>query len=123
MSNILLIEDETAVREMLVDELQDQGHTVIEAVNGEDGLVKLLANKDIINIILCDRAMAVMSGYQLLELLRADHKEFDNVPFVFITALTDPRDREAVEHLQPAAYIDKPIDFGVLEDQIKKLAK
>ncbi len=119
----MLIEDETAVREMLIDELQEQGHTVIEAVNGEDGLNQLLANKDRVDIILCDRAMAVMSGYKLLELLRAEHKEFDNIPFVFITALTDPRDREAVEHLGPAAYIDKPIDFGILEDQIKTLTK
>ncbi len=120
MVKILLVEDETGVREMLIDELKDQGHEVIEAVNGEDGLNKLLAS-DGVDIILCDRAMAVMSGYKLLEILRDEHKQFDKIPFVFITALTDPRDRESVDHLNPAAYIDKPVDFSILEEQIKKL--
>ena len=121
MSKILLVEDEFAVREMLVDELTTQGYEVIEAVNGEDGLKKLLEEKP--DLVLCDRAMAVMSGYQMLEIVRKEHSELDDLPFIFITALTDPRDKAAVEHLKPSAYIDKPIDFKSLAEKVKLFLK
>jgi len=117
MTKILLIEDEIAVREMLVDELSVNGYEVIEAVNGDDGLKKIIANTP--DLIICDRAMAVCSGYQLLENLRKDHPEYNTIPFVFMTALTDPRDKEAVEHLKPTGYLEKPIDFAVLNKTIK----
>lgn len=121
MVKILLIEDEAPLREMLLDELTDQGHSVIEAVNGEEGLKKFLENEP--DLVLCDRAMPGMSGYEVLERIRGAHPQYEDVPFVFLTALTDPRDRAAVEHLKPAAYIEKPLDFAILSEKIKTLIK
>ena len=119
MARILLIEDEAPVREMLCDELSVQGHNVIEAKNGEEGLQKFLEAKP--DIVLCDRAMSGMSGYDVLHNLRTVHPQYNNVPFVFLTALTDPRDKAAVDHLNPSAYIDKPVDFGMLTEKIGQL--
>ena len=116
---ILLIEDEPAVREMLQDELSNQGHNVVEAVNGEEGLKKFLEIEP--DLVLCDRAMPGMSGYDVLDRLRKGHPKYDKVPFVFLAALTDPRDKSAVEHLHPAAYIEKPVDFSMLAEKIKGL--
>ena len=65
MAKILLIEDEAPVREMLLDELTVQGHKVIEAANGEEGLQKFLENEP--DLVLCDRAMPGMSGFDVLE--------------------------------------------------------
>ncbi len=118
---ILLIEDEAAVREILTDELSVQGHTVIEAVNGEDGLKKFLEVEP--DLVLCDRAMPGMSGYDVLDNIRRMHPQFANIPFVFLTALTDPRDKMGVEHLYPAAYIEKPVDFNMLSEKIKVLVR
>lgn len=119
MTKILLIEDEAPVREMLLDELTVQGYDVIEAANGEEGLQKFLENEP--DIVLCDRAMSGMSGYDVLARIRGAHPQYDEVPFVFLTALTDPRDKAAVDHLRPAAYIEKPVDFNNLTEQIKNL--
>ena len=119
MAKIVLVEDETAVREMLVDELTVEGHEVIEAINGEDGLKAILTNKP--DLVIADRAMAVMSGYRLLEVIREKHSELSDMPFVFMTALTDPRDKDAVEHLDPNAYIEKPVDFAKLHDLVSEL--
>jgi len=119
MAKILLIEDEAPVREMLIDELTVQGHSVIEASNGEEGLKKFLESEP--DLVLCDRAMSGMSGYDVLARIRGAHPQFDDVPFVFLTALTDPRDKAAVDHLKPAAYIEKPVDFNMLSDKIKSL--
>lgn len=119
MAKILLIEDETAVREMLMDELSTQGHQVFEAPNGEEGIKKFLEIEP--DLVLCDRAMPGMSGYDVLECLRESHPQYDKVPFVFLTALTDPRDRASVDHLRPSAYIEKPVDFNMLSRKIEAL--
>jgi DNA-binding response OmpR family regulator len=121
MAKILLIEDEAPVREMLFDELTVQGHKVVEAANGEEGLQKFLELEP--DLVLCDRAMPGMSGYDVLERIRGAHPQFEEVPFIFLTALTDPRDKAAVDHLRPSAYIEKPVDFGMLTDQINHLLK
>jgi DNA-binding response OmpR family regulator len=119
MTKILLIEDEASVREMLMDELTEQGHDVIEAQNGEEGLRKFLESEP--DIVLCDRAMPGMSGFDVLERIRGAHPQFNDVPFVFLTALADPRDRAAVDHLKPAAYLTKPVDFNALTEKIRVL--
>jgi len=121
MAKILLIEDEAPVREMLLDELTVQGHKVVEAANGEEGLKKFLEIEP--DLVLCDRAMPGMSGYEVLERVRGAHPQFEEIPFIFLTALTDPRDKAAVDHLRPAAYIEKPVDFGMLAEQINLLLK
>ncbi len=121
MAKILLIEDEAPVREMLMDELTVQGHKVFEAYNGEDGLKKFLEMEP--DLVLCDRAMPGMSGYDVLERIRGAHPQYEDIPFIFITALTDPRDRAAVEHLRPAAYIEKPVDFNLLTEKIAQLIR
>ncbi len=121
MAKILLIEDETAVLEMLVDELTVQGHDVTDAPNGIEGLKRFLEAAP--DIVLCDRDMPGMSGYELLKRIRTEHPEHDNIPFVYLTALTDPRDKASVEHLKPSAYIEKPIDFTVLSQKIDDLLR
>ena len=119
MAKILLIEDEGEIRELLMDELAAQGHHVIEASNAPDGLEYFLEEAP--DLVLCDRAMSGMSGYELLERIRNDYPQHDHVPFVYLTALTDPRDRGAVDHLRPSAYIGKPIDFIKLKEKINEL--
>ncbi len=121
MARILLIEDEPQVREMLLDELSERGHMVIEAPNGAEGLRMLVDQEP--DLVLCDRAMPGMSGYEVLERIRGAYPQFNDLPFVFLTALNDPRDRAAVEHLKPSAYISKPVDFTMLSNKIDSLLK
>jgi len=121
MARILLIEDEAPVREMLVDELKVQGHNVVEAVNGEEGLAKFLELEP--DLVLCDRAMPGMSGYDVLARIRGAHPQYEDVPFIFLTALTDPRDKASVDHLKPTAYIEKPVDFDMLDKKIKSVLR
>lgn len=120
-TKILLIEDEAAVREMLMDELSIQGYTVVEAANGEEGLKKFLEAPP--DMVLCDRAMPGMSGYDVLENIRKKHPQYDKIPFVFLTALADPRDKSSVEHLYPSGYLEKPVDFNMLAEKINSLVK
>jgi len=115
---ILVIEDEKELCEILKDELGSQGYKVEIALNGQEGLNKLQDVEP--DLIICDRSMPQMTGYQLLERLRGAYPQYRKLPFIFLTALSDPRDRHSVDHLNPTAYLEKPIDFNKLSATIKK---
>lgn len=115
---ILVIEDEDSLCELLQDELSASGYRVIIAKNGLEGLGKLQESEP--DLILCDRAMPAMTGYELLERIRGVYPQYKDVPFIFLTALTDPSDVEAVRHLRPAAYLEKPLDFNKLLKTIRE---
>lgn len=118
MSKVLVIEDEAALREEIVEELRDGGYEAIEAENGRQGLQAIFEHNP--ELILCDRMMPEMSGYQLLKTLRMNYPEYARIPFVFVSALADPSSIMADE-LQPSDYITKPIDFDVFMTKIKNL--
>ena len=114
MRRILVIEDEEALLDDLVDLLRSapEGYEVLEAPEGRTGLALIEARRP--DLVICDRLMPAMAGHEVLEALRARDPEFVGMPFVFLTALTDARDREAVAALNPTLYLSKPIDHGAL---------
>ncbi len=112
MAQILVIEDEDALRQILVDELQEAGHTVRHAIDGADGLAAILAQRP--DLVVSDITMPNMTGLELLRTLRADHQGFGDLPFVFLSALSD---KEAVLtglSLGADDYVTKPCDFDIL---------
>lgn len=115
---ILVIEDEKELCGILEDELMAQGYKVEVALNGQEGLTKLQDVEP--DLIICDRSMPHMTGYQLLERIRGAYPQYKKLPFIFLTALSDPRDKHAVDHLNPTAYLEKPIDFDKLTVTIQK---
>lgn len=114
---ILVIDDEDSLRELLEDELTAIGYKVATARNGAEGLEKLQSIQP--DLIICDRAMPAMTGYELLERLRAVYPQYRHVPFIFLTAMTNRQDKVAVEPFKPAAYLEKPLDFDVLAATIE----
>lgn len=117
-STILVIEDEEALSTLLRDELSSCGYRVVLARDGLEGLSQIQNAEP--DLIICDRAMPQMTGTQLLERLRGVYPQYSAVPFIFMTALTSPHDRESVRGLGPFAYLEKPLDFGLLRQTIKK---
>jgi CheY-like chemotaxis protein len=114
---ILIVEDEEALCELLKDELSALGYSVYTARNGVEGLELLQEIEP--DLIICDRAMPAMTGYELLERIRGVYPQYRNVPFIFLTALTDQKDKLAVEPLHPTAYLEKPLDFDKLKSVIE----
>lgn len=109
MATILVIEDETGIREDIAEALRQVGYDVREAGNGEDGLTEILAAPRP-DLVICDRQMPHMSGDTLLANLRTQHPALLTLPFIFLTAFADLRDRHAVSDLAPTLYLGKPID-------------
>ncbi|MBL8699850.1 MAG: response regulator [Alphaproteobacteria bacterium] len=108
MQRVIVIEDEVGVREDVTDALKEAGYAVTTASNGRDGLAAILADPP--DLVICDRMMPVMSGDDVLAAMRRERPDFAKLPFIFLTALTDARDRYGVGDLSPTIYLGKPID-------------
>ena len=113
---ILVIEDEEAICGLLREELSALGYKVFIARDGLQGLEKIQSVEP--DLVICDRAMPTMTGSELLERLRGGYPQYKTIPFIFISALTGQKEKAAIQQLQPFAYLEKPLDFGLLQKTI-----
>jgi len=119
MISVLCVEDEKAVRDLIVEELADAGLRTLEAEDGRQGLEMILKHRP--DIVISDITMPEMDGTQLLAELQINHPELSNMPFIFLTALADKQ--KMLEGLRGGAdnYLTKPIDFDILMAKIQGL--
>ena len=66
---ILVIDDSSAIRQMVAFTLKTEGYTVVEAADGVDGLAK--ANAHDIDLVLSDQNMPNMDGITFVKALRS----------------------------------------------------
>jgi DNA-binding response OmpR family regulator len=114
---ILCIEDDRETAALIAEELDERGYEVVLAYNGGEGFAAIF--KTMPDLILCDINMRVMSGFEVLEHLTRIAPRFGNMPFVFLTALTDRNNELNGRQLGADDYVTKPIDFDVLDAIIK----
>ncbi|MFN6117517.1 MAG: sigma-54-dependent transcriptional regulator [Flavobacteriales bacterium] len=107
MANILLIDDEKAIRYALKEILEHEGHKVEEAEDGAAGLDK--AKKGKYDLVLCDIKMPKMDGIEVLEKLQAHDTD---LPVVMISG--HGTIDTAVDALRKGAFdfIQKPPDIN-----------
>lgn len=103
--SILVIEDETTIRENIVETLELSGYTAFSAPDGRSGVE--LARVHHPNLIICDIMMEGMDGYGVLELVRQD-PDIALIPFIFITARADRQSMRQGMELGADDYIIKP---------------
>jgi DNA-binding response OmpR family regulator len=109
---ILCIEDDRETAALIAEELLDRGYEVSVAHDGREGLAAILRGMP--DLVLSDISMPAMSGFELLERLTALAPRFCNMPFVFLTALTDRDNELKGRQLGADDYVTKPIDFDLL---------
>lgn len=109
---ILVVEDEQALRCDIVEELQEAGYRTLAAKDGEEALHLLAETTP--DLLLCDITMPGLDGYDVLRRFRAQRPDLSATPFVFLTALSEPR--EVIEgKLQGADdYLVKPVDYDLM---------
>jgi DNA-binding response OmpR family regulator len=109
---ILCIEDDRETAALVVEELTERGFEVALANDGGEGFTAIF--KTMPDLVLCDINMPVMSGFEVLEHLTRIAPRFNNMPFIFLTALTDRRNELKGRQLGADDYVTKPIDFDIL---------
>jgi two-component system response regulator CpxR len=102
---VLVVEDEQDIRETLRDILEMEGYRVRCACNGKEAL-DALAEMPRPLLILLDLMMPVMSGYELLQALRAN----DDLASIPVTVVSAVGDRLA----EGTAVLRKPVDLETL---------
>ncbi len=105
MTKILVIEDEEAVRENILDLLESENFETLAADNGKIGLE--LAVAEIPDLILCDLMMPNIDGYEVLKTLNSQASTA-TIPFIFITARTARADIRKGMNLGADDYLTKP---------------
>ncbi|MGI9498870.1 MAG: response regulator [Geminicoccaceae bacterium] len=116
MAKIVVVEDEADLREILVDELIDQGHEIAVAVNGEEGLEVILEQTP--DLILADINMPKLDGRELRRLLVRKYPDHAAIPFCFMSAFADQQDIKEGIGTGATHYFTKPLDYAELEDWI-----
>ena len=109
---ILCIEDDRETASLLDEDLQERGYLVRLADDGQEGFAAILADPP--DLVVCDINMPVMSGFEVLEKLEALAPRFHDMPFVFLTALSDRDNELKGRTLGADDYVTKPIDFDLL---------
>ncbi|MHC5938667.1 EAL domain-containing response regulator [Nostoc sp.] len=105
MPKILIIEDEEAVRENILDLLEAEGFETLAAANGRIGIH--LAISELPDLILCDIMMPELDGYGVLRALREDTSTA-TIPFIFLTAKSAKSDFRQGMDMGADDYITKP---------------
>jgi len=123
MKTILLIEDDTVLRENTSELLELSNYNVISASNGKIGVDK--AKHILPDIIVCDIMMPELDGYGVLNAL-AKNNDTKYIPFIFLSAKTELQDIRKGMNLGADDYITKPFSeddlICAIESRLAKVA-
>lgn len=116
MYKILVIDDDTAVQELLKRVLRKQGYEVIVAADGEEGFQQ--AENCQPALIICDWVMPRMSGLEVCRQVKAS-PNLSTTFFILLTSKKDIQDR--VQGLDAGSddFISKPIELTELQARVR----
>jgi len=103
---VLIVDDVPENLSLLHDALDEAGHTVLVATNGEAALQR--ARQSLPDVILLDALMPGMDGFEVARRLKADFAT-QQIPIVFMTGLTETEHVVAAFTAGGADYVTKPI--------------
>ncbi|HXV02539.1 MAG TPA: response regulator [Gaiellaceae bacterium] len=107
MTKVLVVDDEPPIRLLCRVNLEAEGMEVLEAADGEEGL--MTARAELPDVVLLDVMMPGMDGWQVAERL-FESEETNQIPLVFLTARAELRDRARGLELGGVDYITKPFN-------------
>jgi DNA-binding response OmpR family regulator len=117
MPRVLLVEDDPAVRKGVQLALRHQGHDVLAAATGEEGLGQVRSFRP--DVVVLDLMLPGIGGLDVCRRIR----EHDQVPIIMVTARGD--DVDVVVGLEAGAddYVVKPVQARVLEARIRAVLR
>jgi DNA-binding NtrC family response regulator len=115
---VLLVDDETGVRDMLSEFLTTSGYTVISARSGEQALALVRQRKVVPDLLLTDFELPGMNGQQLAKAVRADH------PTTKVLVISGYGEDAIVERGYPligSQFLQKPFSLNGLGKLIREI--
>ena len=107
IKTILVVEDDPPILKTLVDKLTEEGFRIMEAHDGEEGL--MIAGRDHPDLILLDIVMPKMDGMTMLKKLRQENEWGKSVPVILLTNLSPDEEtiNKGITEDEPAYYLIK----------------
>jgi two-component system phosphate regulon response regulator PhoB len=120
VANILIVDDEPAIRQMLGFALANEGYNFTEASNSEQA--QQLINEQEIDLVLLDWMLPGLSGVDLARKLKRE-PETSNLPIIMLTAKSEERDK--IRGLDSGAddYLSKPFSTQELLARIRAVLR
>ncbi|MEP6994914.1 MAG: response regulator [Acidobacteriota bacterium] len=113
---VLVVDDDSAIRQGLLAFLEEEGYSAVGAENGKRAL-EVLEEMESPGLILLDLKMPVMDGWQFLA-QRAAAKRATECPVVLLSGLTFIQDAPGV-----ADFLSKPVDFAKLRACLERFCR
>lgn len=117
-ARILVIDDERAVRDLISDALAIEGHDVMTAENGKEGLD--LIGQYRFDLVFCDLRMPEMDGQALYEEIQRNHPQVLK-RIVFVTAQANSSDYGPFLRETGIPVIEKPFTLSRLRQAVGKM--
>ncbi len=117
---ILVIDDDVAMRKLIGFNLKKAGYDVILADGPDEAFQHL--EKTTPDLVLCDIMMSGMDGFTFCEKVRSQEK-YKALPFIFVSAKSSLADKERAVALGADDYITKPFVLDELLLKIRSLLK
>ena len=114
-TRIMVVDDESKIRQFLKEVLELREYEVLTAASGPDALEQLRSNR--VDLILLDLMMPVMDGYEFYHLLREDPRT-RHIPVIVVTAKGERKDRQLGMESPSYNHIVKPFQ---IEDLLAKV--
>jgi len=115
---VLVVEDERRMAELLRQGLEEEGHSVVIAADGRDGLA--MAESHSFDAILLDVMLPGIDGFSVARRLRASRNQ---TPILMLTARDTNQDVVASLNLGADDYLVKPFAFDVLLARLRAVSR
>ncbi len=112
---ILVVDDETTLRETLVEALELEGYRAIPAADGREALIRFRADPP--DLVLLDVMLPELSGVEVCRILRAESA----VPIIMLTARDGEVDKVVGLELGADDYVTKPFSLRELTARIRAI--
>ena len=116
---ILIVDDESRMRNLIKDFLTAKGYCILEAEDGEKALQVFEQNSEKIDLILLDVMMPKLDGWSVLRQIR----QTSQIPIIMLTARGEEQDELFGFELGVDEYISKPFSPKILVARVEAILK
>ncbi len=120
MKKIIVIDDDSAINELIKVNLELIGYSVVQAYDGVEGFA--LAKQELPALVILDVMMPDVDGYTVAQRIR-QNETLKNVPILMLTALSQLNDKVKGFDLGVDDYLVKPFEMEELKVRVRALLK